>query len=169
MQVGTLFALSRESGLRPDLRSQLLDQARDGTLRVRTDPAASPSGFPFKVAQLPGTLADPERYRARPRLCDLGHLRVAYARPDGAIGYRCPGEPVHMYVRKGGQAAATNGRSCLCNALLANIGLGQSRRTGYAEDPLVTLGSDLDGVRAMLQRYPDGWSAAQAVTWLLAG
>jgi len=169
VQVGTLFALSRESGLRPDLRSQLLDQARDGTLRVRTDPAASPSGFPFKVAQLPGTLADPEQYRARPRLCDLGHLRVAYARPDGGIGYRCPGEPVHMYVRKGGQAAATNGRSCLCNALLANVGLGQARRTGYTENPLVTLGSDLDGVRAMLQRYPHGWSAAQAVTWLLAG
>lgn len=169
VQVGTLFALSRESGLRPDLRSQLLDQARDGVLRVRTDPAASPSGFPFKVAQLPGTLADPEQYRARPRLCDLGHLRVAYARPDGGIGYRCPGEPVHMYVRKGGQAAATNGRSCLCNALLANVGLGQARRTGYTEDPLVTLGSDLDGVRAMLQRYPHGWSAAQAVTWLLAG
>ncbi len=169
VQVGTLFALSRESGLRPDLRSQLLDQARDGVLRVRTDPAASPSGFPFKVAQLPGTLADPEQYRARPRLCDLGHLRVAYARPDGGIGYRCPGEPVHMYVRKGGQAAATNGRSCLCNALLANVGLGQARRTGYTEAPLVTLGSDLDGVRAMLQRYPHGWSAAQAVTWLLAG
>ena len=40
MQVGTLFALSHESGLRPDLRSRLLDQIRDGTLRVRTDPSA---------------------------------------------------------------------------------------------------------------------------------
>ena len=84
------------------------------------------------------------------------------------MGYRCPGEPVHMYLRKGGDAADTVGRSCLCNALLANVGLGQTRRgSGYAEDPLVTLGSDLDGVRAMLQRHPDGWSAAQAVTWLL--
>lgn len=168
VQVGTLFALSHESGLRADLRSQLLDQARGGTLRVRTDPAASPTGFPFKVAQLPSTLADPERYRARPRLCDLGHLRVPYLRPDGAVGYRCPGEPVSMYVRKGGDAADTAGRSCLCNALMANVGLGQTRRaSGYLEDPLVTLGSDLDGARAMLQRHPDGWSAAQAMTWLL--
>ena len=169
VQAGTLFALSRESGLRHGLRSQLLDKVRDGTLRVRTDPAASPTGFPFKVAQLPGTLADPERYRARPRLCDLGHLRVPYLRSDGAVGYRCPGEPVNMYVRKGGDAADTAGRSCLCNALMANVGLGQTRRaTGYVEDPLVTLGSDLDGVCAMLQRHPEGWSAAQAVAWLLA-
>ncbi len=170
VQVGTLFALSNESGFRSGLRAQLLDQTRDGTLRVRTDPVASPTGFPFKVAQLPGTLADPQRYSARPRLCDVGHLRVPYLRPDGGIGYRCPGEPVHMYLRKGGEAADTAGRACLCNALLASIGLGQTRRgSGYAEDPLVTLGSSLDGVQAMLQRYPQGWSAAEAVTWLLTG
>ena len=168
VQVGTLFALSHESGLRPDLRSQLLGQVRDSTLRVRTDPAASPTGFPFKVAQLPGTLADPLRYSARPRLCDLGYLRTPYLRPEGAVGYRCPGEPTHMYLRKGGDATDAAGRSCLCNALLANVGLGQTRRSGYTEDPLVTLGSSLDGIRAMLQHHPRGWSAAQAVTWLLA-
>lgn len=169
VQVGTLFALSHESGLRPDLRSQLLGRVRDGTLRVRTDPAASPTGFPFKIAQMPGTLADPERHSSRPRLCDLGHLRVPYLRPNGAVGYRCPSEPVHMYLRKGGDATDTASRSCLCNALLANVGLGQTRRaSGYTEDPLVTLGSNLDGVHAMLQRHPQGWSAAQAVTWLLA-
>ncbi len=167
VQAGTLFALSRESGLRPDLRSQLLGQARDGTLRVRTDPAASPTGFPFKVAQLPGTLADPELYNARPRLCDLGYLRVPYAREGGGIGYRCLGEPVHVYVRKGGAATDTVGRACLCNALLANVGLGQARRDGYAEGPLVTLGSSLDGVHALLTRHPQGWSAAEAVAWLL--
>jgi NAD(P)H-dependent flavin oxidoreductase YrpB (nitropropane dioxygenase family) len=168
VQVGTLFALSRESGLRPDLRALLLGQVRDGTLRVRTDPAASPTGFPFKVAQLPGTLSDPQRYQARPRLCDLGYLRTPYLRPGGAVGYRCPGEPEHMYVRKGGDAADTAGRSCLCNALLANTGLGQTRPGGgYAEEPLVTLGSSLDSAHTLLARHPDGWSAAQAVTWLL--
>ena len=168
VQVGTLFALSHESGLRPDLRSQLLGQVRDDTLRVRTDPVASPTGFPFKIAQVPGTLADPERYNMRPRLCDLGLLRVPYLRANGAVGYRCPGEPANTYLRKGGAAADTTGRACLCNALLANIGLGQTRRaSGYSEEPLVTLGSNLDGVRAMLRCHPHGWSAAQAVTWLL--
>jgi len=73
-----------------------------------------------------------------------------------------------MYVRKGGDAADTAGRSCLCNALLANTGLGQTRPGGgYAEEPLVTLGSSLDSAHALLARHPDGWSAAQAVTWLL--
>jgi hypothetical protein len=73
-----------------------------------------------------------------------------------------------MYVRKGGDAADTAGRACLCNGLTASVGLGQVRRAaGYVEDPLVTLGSDLDGVYAMLQLHPGGWSAAQAVTWLL--
>ena len=170
VQVGTLFALCQESGLRADLRAQLLDQARQGTLRVRTDPAASPAGFPFKIVKLPGTLAEPERYSMRPRLCDLGHLRVPFARPGGGIGYRCPGEPVHTYLRKGGDVADTGGRTCLCNALLANVGLAQTRHDGgYTEEPLVTLGSGLDGVSAMLQRHPAGWSAAEVVTWLLAG
>lgn len=168
VQVGTVFALSRQSGLRPDLRAQLLGQARSGSLRVRTEPSASPTGFPFKVAQLPATLSDAERYQARPRLCDLGHLRVPYLRPGGGLGYRCPGEPEHMYVRKGGDAADAAGRSCLCNALMANVGLGQLRRDGYAEEALVTLGSGLDGVRELLGVHPDGWSAAEAVSWLLA-
>ncbi len=170
VQAGTLFALCRESGLRADLRAQLLDQVRAGTLRVRTDPAASPTGFPFKIAELPGTLAEPERHGMRPRLCDLGHLRVPFVRPGGAIGYRCPGEPVHTYVRKGGAAEDTEGRACLCNALLANVGLGQTRQAdGYTEEPLVTLGSGHDGISAMLRQHPDGWSAAEVVTWLLAG
>jgi NAD(P)H-dependent flavin oxidoreductase YrpB (nitropropane dioxygenase family) len=170
VQVGTLFALCQESGLRADLRARLLDQARQGTLRVRTDPAVSPTGFPFKTVELPGTLAEPGRSGMRPRLCDLGHLRVPYVRPGGGIGYRCPGEPVHTYLGKGGEIADTYGRTCLCNALLANVGLAQTRRDGgYTEEPLVTLGSGLDGVSAMLARHPAGWSAAEVVTWLLAG
>ena len=45
----------------------------------------------------------------------------------------------------------------------------QTRRSGYTELPLVTLGSDLGGARALLQKYPDGWTAREAVAWLLAG
>ncbi len=168
IQAGTLFALSQESGLREDLRVQLLDKLRDGTLNVRTDPSASPTGFPFKLAELPGTLSDRELGQARPRLCDLGHLRVPFMKPDETIDYRCPSEPVHMYLRKGGTDAETTGRNCLCNGLMANIGLGQTRKAdGYAEQPLVTLGSSLDGAQALLKKYPDGWTATEAVSWLL--
>jgi hypothetical protein len=72
-----------------------------------------------------------------------------------------------MYLRKGGTEADAVGRKCLCNALMANIGLGQVRRGGYVEEPAVTLGQDLTGARALHARYPDGWTARQAVDWLL--
>jgi NAD(P)H-dependent flavin oxidoreductase YrpB (nitropropane dioxygenase family) len=173
VQVGTLFALSRESGIDERLRDQLLHELRGGSLDVRTDASASPTGFPFKVAQLPGTLADQEVYAQRPRLCDLGYLRTPYVRTNGAVGYRCPAEPMDVYVRKGGAADAALGAKCLCNALLADIGLGQHRKDGYDEQPLVTLGADLAGARRLDTEHwlhggnPEGWSAAEAIAWLV--
>lgn len=172
VQVGTVFALSRESGLAPHLREALLDGLRAGTLQVRTDPAASPTGFPFKVAQIPGTMSQEEVYQARPRLCDLGYLRQPFVRPGGGIGYRCPAEPIDVYVRKGGTAEGAEGAKCLCNALVANVGMGQHRKDGYEEAPIVTLGSDLTGAKQLdaerwLVGREDAWSAQEAVEWLL--
>ena len=167
-QVGTVFALSAESGLAPSLRGGLLARLRAGTLEVLTDPRASPTGFPFKVAQLDGSLSDPAVRGARPRLCDLGYLRSAYLKDDGRVGYRCPAEPVAMFVRKGGSADDTTGRVCLCNSLMADIGLGQTREDGLPEEPLVTLGADLTGASRLAALHPDGWSADQVLDWLLA-
>src|SRR5690606_226084 len=165
IQVGSAFALCRESGLDPALRERLLRGALDGTLTVRNDPLASPTGFPFKVADVPGTLADPAVYDARPRLCDLGYLRIPYEKTDGAIGYRCPAEPVDVYVRKGRPAEETEGRRCLCNGLLAAIGLGQHRPDGYAEPPLLTLGQDT----GFLAGLPRDHSAADVIERILVG
>lgn len=167
VQVGTVFALCRESGLTDELRCVLLDRVADRTLDVRTEVAMSPTGFPFKAAMLPGTLSDVVLRDARPRLCDLGYLRTPYQREDGAIGYRCPGEPAHTFVRKGGAIEATHGVACLCNALAANVGLGQTRHDGFVEAPLVTLGADLEGARRLLAQHPAGWTAADVVQWLL--
>ena len=166
VQVGTLFALTGSSGITAALRGELLRQLDDETLAVRTDADASPTGFPFKVAVLPGTAAEPEVYAARPRLCDLGYLRVPYEKPNGAVSYRCPAEPAADYVRKGGKLEDTIGRKCLCNALTADIGLPQTRRDGYQEVPLVTLGADLDGARRMLTSHPTGWTPTQAIAFL---
>src|SRR6202041_151334 len=55
IQVGTAFAFSRESGMRTDLKTRLIKQALTGSGVVFTDPLASPTGFPFKGAQLEGT------------------------------------------------------------------------------------------------------------------
>ena len=65
VQVGTAFAFSRESGLRADLKSRLIEQAIAGAGDVFTDPLASPTGFPFKVAQLEGTTSAFNIYEGR--------------------------------------------------------------------------------------------------------
>ncbi|MBE3076574.1 MAG: nitronate monooxygenase [Actinobacteria bacterium] len=167
VQVGTLFALCEESGLDPAIRAEMLTELGAGKLVVRTDPLASPTGFPFKVVTLPGTMSEAETYAARPRLCDLSYLRVPFEREPGDLGYRCAAEPAHMYVKKGGDLADIVGRKCLCNGLTAGIGLGQTRRDGYSEVPIVTLGADLDGVAKFLSERPAGWTAVQAVDHLL--
>ena len=166
IQVGTLFAMSQDSGFRPDLRDRLRKSLLDGTLRTRTDPLASPTGFPFKVAQLPGTLSDLGLREERPKVCDLGHLRSPFRRADGKLDYRCASEPDHMFTRKGGTEAEIGGRVCLCNALVASAGLPQVRKDGTEEQPIVTLGDDLEGARVLLARDPEGYDATTAISWL---
>lgn len=167
VQVGTPFALASESGLSADLRRRLLDELTAGTLSVRNDPLASPTGFPFKVATLAGTLSDAQVYAARERICDLGYLRSVAEQPDGSVVYRCPADRVDRYVKMGGLEADTVGRKCLCNALFANIGMGQLRKGGYAEPPAITLGQDLAGADALLRLHPGGWTASAVIDWLL--
>lgn len=143
VQFGTVFAFCDESGLDPALRRRFLEGVLRGEGHVFTDPSASPTNFPFKVALLQGTLSDDQVYSDRPRLCDLGYLRRAFCRPDGTVGYRCPGEPIQDYLNKGGKVEETARRKCLCNSLMANIGMGQQRSDGYDEPPLLTAGDDL--------------------------
>lgn len=167
VQVGTAFAFSRESGLRHDLKSRLLSAASAGTGSVFTNPLASPTGYPFKVARLEGTLSDTAVYENRNRVCDLGFLREAYATKEGPIGYRCSAEPIASFLQKGGDPEATSGRMCLCNALLSNIGYAQIRSDGSLEPPLVTVGDDLNTVARFLAPGQDTYSAADVIQSLL--
>jgi nitronate monooxygenase len=168
VQVGTAFAFTNESGLRPDLKNSLLAQATTGTGEVFTDPLASPTGFPFKVALLQGSYSDPEVAAARTRVCDIGLLRESYATPEGKIGYRCAAEPVANYVAKGGKIEETVGRKCLCNALMANIGHQQTRKDGSVEPALVTIGDDLNTVVQFMAPGRESYSAAEVVKSLLS-
>jgi hypothetical protein len=134
---------------------------------VFTDPAASPTSYPFKVAALEGTLSESGLYAQRPRLCDMGYLRRAHRKADGTVDYRCPAEPVEDYVRKGGKAEDTIGRKCLCNALLANIGLGQRRPDGYEEPPMLTAGDDLECLRPYISPDRLSYRARDVIEALL--
>lgn len=171
VQVGTAFAYCEESGLTREIKDQVLTRSRAGELRVFTDPVASPTGFPFKLLQLAGTLADAASPAREARLCDLGYLRHAYKKPDGSIGWRCPAEPVEDYIEKGGAEADTRGRLCVCNGLVANIGLGQVRGEGgrEREKPLVTSGDDAADVARFLKPGASSYQAADVVEYLMSG
>ncbi len=165
VQVGTLFAYCDESGLAEPLKRSVLEHALRGEVHVHTDATASPTGYPFKIVQWAG---DPTNGTKRARVCDLGYLRTAFRDAAGRLGYRCPSEPVDQYVQKGGIQSETEGRACLCNALMANIGLGQSRADGSHEPPLLTSGDDLMSIGTFLQgrtRY----GAADVIQYLLGG
>jgi nitronate monooxygenase len=167
VQVGTAFACCEESGLHSDYKQHLVRQASMGLTRVFTDPMASPTGFPFKVAQIEGTASDPKAYSARPRICDIGFLREPYRMADGSIGYRCSGEPVSCYVSKGGKMEDSVGRKCICNALVANIGLPQVRSGHRVELAIVTMGDDLKTVAQFLRPGESSYTAQDVVEGLL--
>ena len=166
IQVGTAFAYCNESGLEPHTRARVLRLAAAGGARVFTDPVASPTGFPFKVVQLEGTLSSEAEYLARTRICDLGYLREPYRKEDGSIGYRCASEPIHHFVAKGGLEEGALGRKCLCNALMADVGMPQIRK-GIVEKTLVTSGDDVADIARFLQPGAESYTAADVIARLL--
>lgn len=169
IQVGTAFALCRESGMDPTLKEATLQHLADGEGVVHTSPDKSPTGFPFKVVDLPATMSNPDVYAQRTRLCDVGLLRTLSVTEDGRMEYRCPAEPVDDYVNKGGDVENTTGRTCLCNNLLATAGMAKPRKDGYVEAPIVTLGDDTDHIPAFRKNGDLSYSASDVLDVLSAG
>jgi nitronate monooxygenase len=168
VQVGTAFAFCEESGIETQIKQQVIQRSRRGTLDVFTDHVASPAGFPFKILQLEDSLSSAHRYADRRRICDVGLLRQGYRKPDGSLGWRCPAEPMEAYAAKGGLPADTSGRKCLCNALLANIGLAQMRTQGVSEPPLVTCGDDVNQIHHFLpSQHASSYCARDVVRHLM--
>ena len=168
IQVGTAFALCEESGMVEEHRRGLLQEAMVRTARVVTDRHASPTGFPFKVAQLEGSLSEEDVYLSRTRVCDLGYLREVYRKDDGKIGYRCASEPVATFVAKGGMESDTTGRKCICNALMSNAGLPQVQNDGAVERPLLTSGDDIAEIARFVPDGQTSYTAKDVIDSLLA-
>lgn len=164
IQVGTAFALCNESSMLPEIKQEVLRQCMSGSLKVLTDFQASPTGYPFKLIALKNTITDTEKERKR--CCDLGYLRQLYCKNESEIAYRCPGEPLKSWLMKGGSQDKTLGKYCLCNGLLATIGLGQVRENG-SELPVVTSGEDFS-FAAHLLRHPDklNYSAKDVIDYI---
>lgn len=164
IQIGSLFSLADESGYPSYLKQKLIAAIHSGTIKVRTDGRISSTGFPFKVVELDGTLGLPDIHASRTRICDLGYLQQAVLDTNGRLQARCPAEPVDHYVRKGGNTEDTARRGCLCNGLMANIGLGQYQKWG-SELPLFTAGDALLNLPLGSQADPS-YSAQDVLAYL---
>ena len=68
VQVGTLFALSNDSGFSNQTRQDLHSKLKDGSLDIKTDIKASPTSFPIKIAKLDGHTSTEEGFTARPKI-----------------------------------------------------------------------------------------------------
>jgi NAD(P)H-dependent flavin oxidoreductase YrpB (nitropropane dioxygenase family) len=129
VQVGTVFALTQESGMKPV----------------------------FRVAQLDGTISDEAVYAARRRVCDfniLGQRGLSKPAADGTrrLFQRCSAAPLEGFIKKRGLKFNSEDRRCLCNGLVGCVGLAQViKKDGeMVEEPaIVTLGNHLDGVRRL--------------------
>ena len=75
-------------------------------------------------------------------------------------------EPVSAYVTKGGHAEDVDGRKCICNALVATMGLPQVRGRAL-EPPIITSG---DSVRelASIAEGRDSYHALDVIRHLLS-
>ena len=168
VQIGTAFAFCEESGIDSKVKRAVLDQSSAGTTALFTDPRASPTGMPFKVVDVAGSVSRNDVYEQRTRVCDLGNLRQPYRKSDGSLGYRCPAEPVEDYVRKGGIEADATGRKCLCNGLFAAVGFGQVTPDGEVEPPIITAGADVAEVARFLSPGRRSYRATDVLNFVLA-
>jgi nitronate monooxygenase len=167
VQVGTAFAFCEESGIEAEIKAKVLRKCQSGDVDLRTDPVASPTGFPFKIVSLEGSGSSSSVYASRPRRCDLGFLRHAYRKSTGVIGFRCPAEPVNQYLKKDGKDSETHGRKCICNGLMATIGLGQIQTNHYQEPAILTAGDDVKELARFFSNGRTSYSASDVIEQLL--
>ncbi len=163
IQAGSIFALAEESGMEPALRARIRKAAYDNEINIRTDSRISPTGFPFKLAEVDGTIAESTVYEGRVRICNKGLLVTPYEKEGGRIGYRCAAEPEDKFIHKGGNPDEVAGRGCLCNGLLATAGVGDP-----VEPPIITLGDDLSFLRKLMTHNTGSYTAEDAINYLLS-
>ena len=161
IQIGSAFALCEESGMQNSLKRSLIQRNKNKYTVVKTDFNLSPTHYPFKSTDID----ENEGYVRERRSCDLGYLRTPFNRGNGEIGYRCAGEPTKNFLAKGGKADECEGKTCLCNRLLATAGYPQTRM-GNTERPLITTGDDLSFINELTQSGKNSYSAKEIIDLL---
>lgn len=165
IQIGSAFACSDESGILKSIKKATIQAYLDGALKWVTDFKASPTGYPFKRILWKGhTDADDER-----PICDLGYLRHAFEDVKGQIAYRCPSVVKKLFFAKGGDSKEADGKICLCNGLLATVGIGQVNHDGSKRRPLLTLGEDLSFLDHLLSPTKLTYTVDDLIAYLMGG
>ena len=166
VQVGTPFAFCSDSGMREDVRQQVVKESLAGTLKVETSFRASPTGYPFKLVHLSGEQFSVDNLKKRSRVCDMGYLRTLVRTDDDKLLWRCPAEPVDAYVSKGGTAESCEGRLCLCNGLASTAGYGQMRKQDR-ESVMITSGEDVVNLARFVKSGATEYSAHDVIEHIL--
>ena len=73
-----------------------------------------------------------------------------------------------MFTAKGGDAAETEGRKCICNALLATMDIAQIRNGKHVESAIITSGDDLPQIRQYFKQDGSAYRASDVVAMLLS-
>ncbi|KKP89102.1 MAG: 2-nitropropane dioxygenase, NPD [Berkelbacteria bacterium GW2011_GWA2_35_9] len=161
VQIGSIFALCNESEIDQNLKKILL---RNGYNNIQTIITSdfSPTGYPFKVAEVINTLSERCVFENDTRKCDKGYLVTYYRDQDGNINSRCPAEPLSVYLKKGGKIEDTQDKRCLCNGLLKTVGKGDDGRHA-----IITLGDDLSFLKHLMNNAEDSYSVSDVIKYLL--
>lgn len=152
VQVGSIFALSNESGMREDIKREVRRRGFNNSLTVTPSIKTSPTGFPFNVVHLAGSLSNPDVYNERERECLYGFLRESYKTPEGKIASRCPAD-----------VGGVEGARCICSGLGATVNM----------DPgiyyIVTLGQNNDYLAKgkLMKRPNDSYTASDVIEYML--
>ncbi len=167
VQLGTIFALCNESGMRQDIKKKVRKDAYNKRLIVKASPTASPTGFPLQVAEVEESVSNDKVYDKRDRNCGEGYLVELVKKPDEngreKLIFRCPAEPIGDYLKKGGKVEKTVDRKCICTGLAVTAGV---ERPG--EPPIVTSGKSFGFLRdRQLMKGPqDSYSAKDAIIFM---
>jgi len=126
---------------------------------------------------LPGSLEPAHRKALVAELILEPGLRRLRAEPFRLVAphaeHRCPAEPTQAFAAKGGADECTEGRKCLCNGLLAAVGLGQTRPAATPgqppvdEPPILTAGAETATIARFLAPGADYCTARDVINQLL--
>lgn len=169
VQIGSAFAFCEESGVSQDIKTKVIEKWGRETFvngekvenekNIFTDPYASPTGYPFKVAPIAGSLSENKVFDMRKKICDIGLLRSCSIDDNGMLSYHC--SACHT-----SDCNENSGRKCLCNGLLATIGIGQIQKHGYVEPPLITAGESIKSLYRIVHPLKKSYSAKEVISSL---